>query len=486
MYEERKNSMSFKDVILQLMLVVLFVLIMIWLFPTKNYLKDNFVGKEELESELSLQLQSLYGRLFTDNIESMRDAAQGYFTNERLPQKIGDSATLTLKEMEEKKLVIPFKDSNNQSCDVTNSYVKITKMDDEYQMKVQLTCSDYSDYIIVYMGCYDYCDSDLCIKEETPTTPSKPVEPEKPTAPETPVVNKKYKYEYRLDIQNTYSAWGPWSEWSKVKVTPNELRQVEMDTFNELVGYRTEIYYEYVTSIEYKEQTIKVQVGTENRPVGDKVVDTKPAIGDTKTEKVYGNVIKKTTSGGYSDWVYQGYTTKPYQLFDTDTIDYQYVSHKTVPVCDDVCKNVTYYTYKVYKRTYTEGTTTYSCPTGYTKEGSGASTKCYKYVTTGTGTYSCSTYGSDYKLDGANCIKTETIYKEVPIYKEVTTTIPVEVVEKVERTKNIPIYEEVKYYRYRTREQLTVAGYDIKWSTSKNDQYLLSLGYYLTGKKEEV
>ena len=57
MYEERKNSMSFKDVILQLMLVVLFVLIMIWLFPTKNYLKDNFVGKEELESELSLQLQ---------------------------------------------------------------------------------------------------------------------------------------------------------------------------------------------------------------------------------------------------------------------------------------------------------------------------------------------------------------------------------------------------------------------------------------------
>ena len=49
-----------------------------------------------------------------------------------------------------------------------------------------------------------------------------------------------------------------------------------------------------------------------------------------------------------------------------------------------------------------------------------------------------------------------------------------------------PIYEEVKYYRYRTREQLTVAGYDIKWSTSQNYQYLLSLGYYLTGKKEEV
>ena len=47
MYEERRNTFSIKDIVLQLMMVVLFVLIMIWLFPTKSYLKDNFVGKEE-------------------------------------------------------------------------------------------------------------------------------------------------------------------------------------------------------------------------------------------------------------------------------------------------------------------------------------------------------------------------------------------------------------------------------------------------------
>ena len=85
MYEERRNTLSFRDIILQLMLVILFVFVMIWLFPTKNYLKDNFVGKDELTSEIAMQLQSLYGRLYTDNVESMRDAAQGYFTNERLP-----------------------------------------------------------------------------------------------------------------------------------------------------------------------------------------------------------------------------------------------------------------------------------------------------------------------------------------------------------------------------------------------------------------
>ena len=108
MYEERRNTFEFRDIILQLLLVILFVFIMIWLFPTKNYLKENFVGKEELSSEIAMQLESLYGRLFTDNIESMRDAAQGYFTNERLPKNVGDSVTLTLDEMIEKKLVLSF------------------------------------------------------------------------------------------------------------------------------------------------------------------------------------------------------------------------------------------------------------------------------------------------------------------------------------------------------------------------------------------
>ena len=347
MYEERRNDFSFKDVILQLMLVVLFVFVMIWLFPTKNYLKENFVGKEELTSEIAMQLQPLYGRLFTDNVESMRDAAQGYFTNERLPKKIGDSVTITLEEMEEKKLVIPFKDSNNQSCDINKSYVQVTKMSDEYQMKVQLTCSDYSDYIIVYMGCYDYCDGAICEEKPETTTPSKPVTP---SEPETPVVNKKYEYEYKLVTKNTYSNWGPWSNWSTTKVTADTLRQVEIDKRNELTGYKTETYYDYETTIEYREQTTKVQVGTTSKPVGTKVIDTKPATGGSTSKKQYTNAIKNTTSGSYGSWVYQGYTTSKYALSSSNTVKYEYVSHKTTVDCTNVCQNVTTYTYKKSKR----------------------------------------------------------------------------------------------------------------------------------------
>ncbi len=496
MYEERRHTFSFKDIILQLLLVILFIFIMIWLFPTKNYLKENFVGREELSEEISSQLEALYGRLFTDNVESMKSAAQGYFTNERLPQKLGDSVTLTLGEMLEKKLVIPFKDSNNESCDIDKSYVKVTKMDNEYQMKVQLTCSDYADYIIVYMGCYDYCDSALCEAKPSDPTPSKPETPTvnpkpDPTPedpdPETPVVNKKYEYEYRLDTQNSYSSWGPWSSWSKTRVTANNLRQVEIKREYEITGYKTVTYIDYETHTEYKTVTEKIQTGTKKVENGTKVVDTKPAKQNSSTNKVYGNVIKKTTPASYGSWNAGTYITSKSALakYPNKTTWNEYISHKTTVDCTDVCKNVTIYTYKKHTRTYKAASTTYSCPSGYTKEGSGSSTKCYKTVTTNKG-YSCSAYGSDYKLSGTNCIKTEVQYKYEPIYETITKKVPVTVTEEVEKTRRDPVYGYVNYYRYRTRTQLSYAGTTYKWSKSQNDQTLLNLGYRLTGNKREV
>ena len=46
MYEERRNTLSIKDVFIQLTLVVLFIFVMIWLFPTKGYLEENYVTEQ--------------------------------------------------------------------------------------------------------------------------------------------------------------------------------------------------------------------------------------------------------------------------------------------------------------------------------------------------------------------------------------------------------------------------------------------------------
>lgn len=168
MYEEEKRSFPIRDFLLKLILIVIFVLLLVWLLPKTD-------------------LSNLTDRIFRENVTEMKEAAISYFTIERLPQKEGESVTLTLQQMLDKKLLLPFKDKNGKSCDVKNSYVKLTKMKDEYELKVYLKCSEEEDYIIVHLGCYSYCKEAICEKKEEPVvkkpivpTPSKPSKPAKP------------------------------------------------------------------------------------------------------------------------------------------------------------------------------------------------------------------------------------------------------------------------------------------------------------------
>lgn len=456
MYEERK-TFGLKDIIVQILFVLLFVFVMIWLFPTKGYLDNNYVTKEELDSQIKDSLQVLYGQAFANNMDSMRQAATGYFTNERLPKKTGDSVTLTLGEMLDKKLVTAFKDSNNKACDTTKSFVTVTKMETEYQMKVQLSCSDYSDYIISYIGCYTYCEN--CGQK-----PNKPTETTtKPSTDNPKPVSKTYIYEYKKTWQNEWSDWSKFSDWSTKKVSNSNTVHVEIDTRREfagyesvwgITGYQDKIVYE--DKVVYEPKTQKVQVGTITKSVAVGTVT------DTKDAKA------TTTAGTYGAWVYQGYVKENHALSTSvganSTVKYEYVSDKTTVDCTNVCKNVTTYTYKKYTRSYTAGKTTYSCAAypGYT-------------------------------LNGTKCVKENTVYedKTYPVYEDQTVNVPT--TKKVPVTKKeavygwvngAAIYKNVTYYRYQTRTLVKKAGSKTVWSKDSNDKALIKDGYKATGNKK--
>lgn len=145
--EEEKKSFPLKDFLLKLILIIIFVLLLVWLLPKTD-------------------LTGLNNRIFNENLNEMKESAISYFTTDRLPQKEGDSVTLTLQEMLDMKLLLPFTDKNGKSCDTNNSYVTLTKKENEYEMKVNLKCSDQEDYVIVHLGCYSYCEQAICEKEE--------------------------------------------------------------------------------------------------------------------------------------------------------------------------------------------------------------------------------------------------------------------------------------------------------------------------------
>ena len=161
--EEEKRSFPLRDFLLKLILIIIFVLLLVWLLPIPD-------------------LTGLNNRIFNANVGEMKDAAISYFTTERLPQKEGDSVTLTLQEMLDMKLLLPFKDKNGKSCDVKNSYVTLTKKENEYELKVNLKCGKEEDYIIVHLGCYSYCKEAICEKKDDTI--------KKDNKPSTPTTNK--------------------------------------------------------------------------------------------------------------------------------------------------------------------------------------------------------------------------------------------------------------------------------------------------------
>ncbi|MDY3948225.1 MAG: hypothetical protein SOZ04_02605, partial [Bacilli bacterium] len=131
MYEENsyKLKIDWKALIIRAILVLLFIILVIWLFPMPK-------------------LDTFYNRIFNENINTMSTAAKNYFNN-NLPQDIGDTSTIKLEEMINKNLLIEFKDKNNESCNKTNSFAQITKTGtSEYVLKTQLSCQDETDYVL--------------------------------------------------------------------------------------------------------------------------------------------------------------------------------------------------------------------------------------------------------------------------------------------------------------------------------------------------
>ena len=277
MYTEERKGNFIKEFIAKLILVIIFVLLLMWLVPWPNM--DSYTNA----------LNPLKAQIFNANLQTMKVAAITYYTEERLPENVGDIKTLTLQQMLDLKLLIPFVDKNGDACDVKASYVSLEKMDTEYLLKVNLKCGDVENYILVHLGCYAYCQDYLCekipgkkdiaVKPKPTATPKPPVvtpkpqtprpptpRPQTPTPPTpTPTPNVEREYEYRL---TTPAACLNWSNWvNRVVATGQTVTEVntiyrqvqDLGLQNVKIGTQAAIY-KNVQIV----KDVTVQVGTLN------------------------------------------------------------------------------------------------------------------------------------------------------------------------------------------------------------------------------
>lgn len=489
--EYEHKGFPFRDFLLKLILIIIFVFLLVWLLP--KFISPKIVNNNT--NSKNVDLSPLTSQIFADNLEKMKDAAISYYTDERLPKEVGESDTLTLSDMIGKKLIVALIDKNNKACDVEKSYVKITKMDDEYLLKVNLKCSHKEDYILVHLGCYTYCDSYICEKNETNvaikaskpqatviikgtnnnnsssgsdnnnSNTSEPSNPDvKPSdSPVTPPSEEPgYLYEYTKTTGASFTSWTKWSNWDRTSCatqavncndsSPSCLKKIQLYNRKEKIGTYDKKYT--------KTRSQLYQTGSYQEKSCSKynyvIVNSTTYATTTTTTYTTINTITSTTAHTVGGWSYNGRASYSNPPRDTETTSYKFVG-ADYSYCNDTCTTLPNYYYDSY--TYTGGMKSVS---NTTTPGSTTSSS------------SDSTSSSNSSSVTASC--GEIVTKTIPIYGSINIS---EVA-----TRQEPLYGTVCYQSSKTRTLKNDGKTTIKWSVY-NDTSLLNDGWTYTGAKKK-
>ena len=367
---EDERRINVVKVLLKLIVVVLVILFSAWIV-TKICSNNNPINSDKLVDQV-----------FQDNLNRMKEVGISYFTLERMPKNVGDKEKITLQDMYDKKLILEVRDEENNLCSDTDSYIEVEKYNDEYQMKVNLSCSNRKDYIIVVMGCYNYCKNEICEKQEQDVITDSDNDSQQ---------NTVIEYEYYKATNGKWTDWSAWSAWQKTYLEPTEYRKVETKVVQEDYTYESTIEED-----EYADVIIGCPSGYSLNSEG------------TKCKKISNETTNPVcpTISGYTLYNQDGFTCKyksnttanpvcptisGYTLYNQDGFTCKYKSNTTVnPVCPTI-SGYTLYNQDGFTCKYKSNTTVSQvCPSlnGYTiisDQSSGWTCVYKKYLSQGQG-----------------------------------------------------------------------------------------------------
>lgn len=130
MYEENKSNINWFKIGLRIIIILLVLVLTIKLISLV------------VENRANVKQENL----MTEKIKELETVGKEYL-KDSLPTNSGESITVTLQELIDKKLIEEIKNTNNEICNTKETFVKITRLDNEYQIKTNLVCENYSDYI---------------------------------------------------------------------------------------------------------------------------------------------------------------------------------------------------------------------------------------------------------------------------------------------------------------------------------------------------
>ena len=284
--KKKKNAFVSTALLITIAIAVLVIILVVLLMGRKNNNcpeSNCDTGSNNTTTTVTCANSTSKEDKFNDNLRTIKDAAEHYFTLERMPASVGETKRITLKEMQDEKMVLSVIDSTGSRCSSENSYVEVTKEKDEYVMKVFLSCSDMEDYIIIHLGCYDYCQGTICEKQVEPGVT---------------------EFEYKKETSCTMSPWSDWGEWKTTREATNENKREET---------KTETVQKEV--VDTKDATMNPVTYNCNKQPGYKLQGTKCVKETTKTDTVDATPSKYS----YNCDKYSGYTLSGTKCIKTTT-----------------------------------------------------------------------------------------------------------------------------------------------------------------------
>lgn len=149
MYQENKWSTEWLKIILRLVIIILLVLLTMKFVIILN---NNNVGKKSTK--------------LTNNLNYVNDCAKKYFDEKNIPKKVGETKEYLVKDILSIEQ-IDYMNKNYEKCEYDKSYIKITRLDKEYQIKTILNCSGETNYMNSFV---ELPSNAIIIKPTTTTT----------------------------------------------------------------------------------------------------------------------------------------------------------------------------------------------------------------------------------------------------------------------------------------------------------------------------
>lgn len=145
MYEENNKRINWVTTLLKVIVLVLVILLSVKLI-------NIIISRERTSTK-----ESKYNEL----LKSMDDYANELFTVDNIPNASGKTKVIYLKELVSDKKV-----ENDDTCDLNSSYIKVVRLDTEYEIKTYLVCDNYENSI----NSYKKLKNDITIKPHKTTT----------------------------------------------------------------------------------------------------------------------------------------------------------------------------------------------------------------------------------------------------------------------------------------------------------------------------